>query len=139
MNRSVYVVVAVLFAVISFSLTGCGPSKEESTVMDHLNNHPELIKKGGYVKKLDRFEGQDGKVFRVEAEIVDKEGVAIGRLRSERVEGFGTSKPRIQWYETPGVSEEWKEPERGQGRRGQRRPGGDQRRQNQEEKQPAAQ
>ena len=65
-------------------------------------------------------EGQEEKVFVVEAQIVNEEGIAIGRLRSERVEGFGTGKPRIQWYKTPGVVEEW-DWERFRGRRGEGR------------------
>ncbi|MCK5862317.1 MAG: hypothetical protein KAH38_07520 [Candidatus Hydrogenedentes bacterium] len=108
MNRNRYTAVALVLFVAGFSLTGCGPSKEELTVMDQFNQLEELILKGGYVKKLNRFEDQGEKVFVVEAEIVDEDGVAIGRLRGRRVEGFGTRKPRIQWYETPGVSEEWK-------------------------------
>lgn len=48
--------------------------------------------------------------------------MAIGRIRSLRVEGFGTMKPRVMWYKTPGVSEE--QPQRGdRGRRGEGRRG----------------
>jgi len=142
MNRSICVLVVAVLSITSFSLTGCGPSKEERTVMEQFNQLPELIEKGGYIKKLDRFEGQEEKVFEVEAEIVNEEGIAIGRLRSERVEGFGTRKPRIQWYEKPGVPEEWKMPERGRGRRGQRGQDGQQQADGQqpaEKQQPTAQ
>lgn len=107
MNRSLCTVLAVVVFATGLSLTGCGPSKEERIVMEQFNQLPELIEKGLYVKTLERFEGDEGKVFIVEAEMVNDEGVAIGKLRSERVEGFGTRKPRFQWYETPGVSEEW--------------------------------
>lgn len=105
-------------------LSGCGPSVEEKKAMDTFNAMDELIQKGGYVKKFDRFEERGDRVFIIEAEIVDEKGVALGRLRSERVEGFGTARPRIQWYQTPGEPEEWTAPERGRRRGGQGREGG---------------
>ena len=107
MNKIMQVVLTVVLGFTGISLTGCGPSAEERTVMNQFNQLPELIEKGLYVKNLDRFEGDEDKVFIVEAELVNEEGVVVGRLRSERVEGFGTRKPRIMMYETPGVSEEW--------------------------------
>ena len=107
MNKIMQVALTVVLGFTSISLTGCGPSAEERTVMNQFNQLPELIEKGLYVKNLDRFEGDEDKVFIVEAELVNEEGVVVGRLRSERVEGFGTRKPRIMMYETPGVSEEW--------------------------------
>ena len=107
MNRSLCAMLAVVVLAAGFSLTGCGPSAEERTAIDQLNQFKELIEKGLYVKKLARFEANEDKVFIVEAEVVNEEGVAVGILRSERVEGFGTGKPRILMYETPGVSEEW--------------------------------
>ncbi len=113
MNRTVWTAATV---ALVFTLMGCGPSAEERKVIEQFNQHEELILKGGYVKELERFEGRDDRVFIVEAEIVDEEGTPIGRLRSERVEGFGTARPRIQWYETPGVREEWNIPQRGRGR-----------------------
>ena len=117
----------VLAGIACLMLAGCGPSVEERKTMAAFNDMEELIQRGGYVKKLERFEKRPDKVFIVEAEIVDENDVPIGRLRSERVEGFLTVRPRIQWYETPGVSEEWRQPERrrgpGQGR-GQRQGGG---------------
>lgn len=118
---------SLLAAVVLLVASGCGPSVEERKTMAAFNDMPELIERGGYVKKLDRFERRDDKVFIVEAEIVDENGVPLGLLRSERVEGFLTTRPRIQWFETPGVREEWKpQPQRrrggGQGRgQGERR------------------
>lgn len=123
MNRVICVL--AVFWMVAIGLAGCGPSQEERTVLNQFNQLPELIEKGGYVKEFERFEGQEEKVFVVEAQIVNEEGIAIGRLRSERVEGFGTRKPRIQWYKTPGVVEEW-DWERFRGRRGEGRRGGDQ-------------
>ena len=81
------------------------------------NDLDEMVEHGGYVE-FTRFEQRPDKVFIVEAEIVDGEGVPLGLLRSERVEGFGTRRPRIQWYKTPGVREEWNMPEHRRGRRG---------------------
>ena len=107
MNKSIVMAFMVVLVVAGLSLTGCGPSAEERTVMKQFNQLPELIEKGLYVKKIDRFEGNEDKVFEVEAELVNEEGVAVGRVFSQRVEGFGTRKPRILMYETPGVSEEW--------------------------------
>ncbi|NLN94467.1 MAG: hypothetical protein GX130_14365 [Candidatus Hydrogenedens sp.] len=115
-----------LFGALALLLllqSGCGPTAEEKTALAALNAMDELIEKGGYVKKFERFEDRGDRVFVIEAEIVDEKGVALGRLRSERVEGFGTSKPRIQWYKTPGEPEEWTQPARG-GRRGPRGEGG---------------
>ena len=100
-------------------LVGCGPSEEERKAMQTFNDLDELIAHGGYVKKFERFESRPDKVFVIEAEIVDADDVPLGLLRSERVEGFGTARPRIQWYKTPGVREEWTPPRRGN-RRGPR-------------------
>lgn len=111
-------VTMVVLNIYFMAVLGCGPSVEERKVIAVLNDLDEVIAKGGYIKKLEKFEKRPNKVFIVEAEIVDKNDVPLGRLRSERVEGFLTTKPRIQWYETPGVREEWKEPPR---RRGPRR------------------
>lgn len=113
-----------IWLLMPILLSGCGPSVEEQKVIATFNQLDELIEKGGYVKKLDKFEKRPDKVFFVEAEIVNEAGLPIGRLRSERVEGFGTAKPRIQWYKTPGVSEEWVMQDRRRGRRGQGRPNG---------------
>lgn len=104
-------------------LFGCGPSEEERKALIRLNEFEPIVERGGQIKQFERFEMRPDRVFMIEAEILDQEGRPIGRLRSERVEGFGTTRPRIQWYETPGVSEEWRLPppgrRRGQGRQGQ--------------------
>lgn len=108
----------MVLAALAAGLVGCGPSKEERKAMEVFNSMDDMIKHGGYVKKFERFEQRPDKVFIIEAEIVDANEVPLGLLRSERVEGFGTARPRIQWYKTPGVREEWTAP---QGRRGRRR------------------
>lgn len=111
---------AVLPALL-MTLAGCGPSEDERKAMDVFNNMDDMIKHGGYVKKFERFEEQPDKVFIIEAEIVDANDVPLGLLHSERVQGFGTARPHIQWYKTPGVREEWVEPQRHRGgRRGPR-------------------
>lgn len=113
----------VLFAM--FGPEGCGPTEEEKQILFTLNNHQEVVDKGGHVEKFTVQEDDDGDeegVYRFDAEILNSDGVAIGRIRSLRVEGFGTMKPRVMWYKTPGVSEEW--PQRGdRGRRGEGRRG----------------
>ena len=98
-----------LLLFVMFGPEGCGPSEEEQRILDTLNTMDALIQKGGYVKEaaIDYEEDRGPGVYRYDAEIVDKDGVAIGRLRGGRVEGFGTMKPRIKWYETPGVPEDW--------------------------------
>lgn len=111
---------AGIAAVAFAALSGCGPSEEERKAMAVFNDLEEMVEHGGYVKEFSRFEQRPDKVFIVEAEIVDAEGVPLGLLRSERVEGFGTRRPRIQWYKTPGVREEWTMPEHRRGRRGGR-------------------
>ncbi len=115
MYKTIIMLSAACVALLA--LLGCGPSEEERKAMIRFNELPEIVERGGQVKKLERFEMRPDRVFMIEAEIMDKEGRAIGRLRSERVEGFGTMRPRIQWYETPGVSEEWKLPPPGRRRR----------------------
>ncbi|HNZ49398.1 MAG TPA: hypothetical protein PLZ53_05300 [Candidatus Hydrogenedentes bacterium] len=110
--------IALLFVLPPLLLlSGCGPSSEEKQVMAQFNAMDELIQRGGYIKSLEKFEKRDDRTFSIEAEIVDANGVPLGRLRSERVEGFATAKPRIQWYKTPGEREEWNLPGWG-GRRG---------------------
>ncbi len=128
--RHLYIITIPL--LVSAVFAGCGPSQEERKAMMRFNEIEEIVERGGQVKKLERFEMRPDRVFMIEAEIVDSEGRPIGRLRSERVEGFGTMRPRIQWYETPGVSEEWKLPQRGR-RRGQRQGRGQQPRPQQEQ------
>ena len=115
----------VLFTM--YGPEGCGPSEDEVKVVAQLNNLEEMIQKGGYVKKITPIEERDDRgdsVYGFEAEIEDEKGVAIGRLRSFRVEGFGMMKPRYLWYKQPGVPEDW--PPRGERRRrgdGERRDG----------------
>jgi hypothetical protein len=126
--RQISLLIALSFLL--FIPVGCGPSADEKKALETFNALEELIQKGGYVKKLDKFEQRSDRVFVIEAEIVDEKGVALGRLRSERIEGFATAKPRIQWYKTPGEPEEWAAPQwrgrrDGQGRGGNRPEGGE--------------
>lgn len=109
----------VLFAM--YGPDGCGPSEDERQLLHTLNNLDTIKEHGGQVKKLSAIVNfdHDDKVYRYEAEILDYKNLPIGRLRGERVEGFATMRPRIMWYKTPGVPEEWQEPpRRGPGRRG---------------------
>lgn len=136
MSRNICVLYVISITAMTLCFAGCGPSAEERTVIKQFNQLPELIEKGLYVKKIDSFVADEGKVFEVDAELVNEEGIAVGRVKSERVEGFGTRKPRILMYETPGVSEEWdwdKYWEQNPGRRrGGGRRGGDQQNKTQE-------
>lgn len=96
----------VFFAM--FGPQGCGMSEDERRVLSIVNNLPEITEKGGHVKEITRDEDdEDDSVYRYEAQILNGDGVPIGRLRGGRVEGFGMRKPRILWYETPGEVEEW--------------------------------
>lgn len=99
-----------------FGPKGCGPSEEDRILLATLNALDEIVQKGAHIEKVNavRDEDDDENVYRYEAEILDQSGVALGRLRGGRVEGFGTMKPRILWYKTPGVPEEWKRPPRGE-------------------------
>lgn len=121
----VKVVVSLLAITVSGALIGlrflpasCSPDEEEAILLATLNALPEVVEKGGKIDKVTRqLDGDEhDDVYRYEAEILNQEGVAIGRLRGGRVEGFGTMKPRIHWYKTPGVPEEMPERER-RGRR----------------------
>jgi hypothetical protein len=109
----------VMFAM--FGPDSCGPSEEDKQLLTTLNNLEELVQKGGYVKTVtsEREDGEGDDVYRFNAEIVDEKGVALGKLRGGRVEGFGTMKPRFLWYKTPGVPEDWPPRPEG-GRRGHR-------------------
>ena len=121
-----FAVAGILISVLLIGLRfipaeGCGSSQEERQILQTLNNLDEIIQHGGYVKKVQlNRDGRDDDVYGYEAQIVNEQGVAIGRLRGGRVAGFGTMKPRILWYKTPGVPEEW--PQR-QNRRGRGRGG----------------
>ncbi|HPU98899.1 MAG TPA: hypothetical protein PLO53_13235, partial [Candidatus Hydrogenedentes bacterium] len=119
-----FAVVGILISALLIGLRfipaeGCGPSQEERQLLQTLNNLDEVISHGGYVKEVQmKLDGEDDDVYGYEAEIVNEQGVPIGRLRGGRVAGFGTMKPRFLWYKTPGVPEEW--PQRND-RRGRRR------------------
>jgi hypothetical protein len=120
-----FLLCTVLGLVAALGFAGCGPTAEERKILDMLNQQPEIVERGGRVESFEIRErrprgGDDaareerredrraeGGFYGFEAEIVDANGVAIGRLRSQRVEGFGTMKPRIKWYEKPGVPEDW--------------------------------
>lgn len=131
---------------IRFFPEGCGPSEDEVQLLKALNSVDEIVQRGGHVNEVTRVEDdqwrdrrpqggtearpgpeapdrqgdrdREDSVYRFEAEIYDAQGVAIGRLRGGRIEGFGTMTPRIQWYKTPGVPEEWSMPPRwGRGER----------------------
>ena len=111
-------------ALIMFAMFGpesCGPSEEERQLLATLNNLDEVVQKGAHIKTVtsERGDKNDDDVYRFEAELLDEKGVAIGKLRGGRVEGFGTMKPRFLWYKTPGVPEDWPPRPEG-GRRGDR-------------------
>ena len=113
----------VMFAM--FGPESCGPSEEDKQLKSVVDNIDEITQKGGHVKNLTTERGKDneGNFYRYEAEILNEQNVAIGKLRGRRVEGFGTMKPRILWYKTPGVAEEFP-PYQGRGGRGDGRGGG---------------
>lgn len=101
-------------AVVAFAMFGpesCGMSEEERQILITLNSLEEVASKGGRIERVTRASDGEAGVYRYEAEILNAEGTAIGRLRGGRVEGFGTMRPRILWYETPGVPEDWPEPQ----------------------------
>ena len=111
-------------ALIMFAMFGpesCGPSEEERQLLATLNNLDEVVQKDAHIKTVtaERGDKNDDDVYRFEAELLDEKGVAIGKLRGGRVEGFGTMKPRFLWYKTPGVPEDWPPRPEG-GRRGDR-------------------
>ncbi|MFP4502828.1 MAG: hypothetical protein ACLFTT_17685 [Candidatus Hydrogenedentota bacterium] len=87
---------------IRFFPGGCGPDEEYRRLRATLNNLDEIRERGGRVEGITLEEGRgNDSVFRYKAEIHNEDGLAIGRLRGRRVEGFGTVKPRIQWYDAP--------------------------------------
>ncbi len=102
-------IASALFLFATYGPEGCGASEEEERILAAINNLPEITEKDGRVKKIEVTEGEGGgdNVYRYEADILNKDGAAIGRLRGGRVEGFATMKPRFLWYKTPGVPEEW--------------------------------
>ncbi len=135
------IAVSAFLVGVRFFPEGCGPSEEERQLLQTLNSLDEIAQRGGHVTAVTRVEddrwherrrpeeggenrpaleererrdgpGRQDSVYRFEAEIYNADGVAIGRLRGGRVENFGTMTPRIQWYKTPGVPEEWTLPPR---------------------------
>jgi len=107
--------------VVLFSMygpEGCGVSEEQERVLAGVNTIPDIVDRNGHVESvtLDRSEGHGDNVYRFDGEVLDNDGVAIGRVRGGRVEGFGTMRPHVMWYKTPGVPEEWPERPRGERR-----------------------
>jgi len=111
--KLIFSVLGIAFTgVVMFGIFGpesCGPSQEDAKIRAVVEGNEEIVQKGGHIKELttERGKDDDGNFYRYEAEIVNDQGVAIGKLRGRRVEGFGTMKPRILWYKTPGVPEEF--------------------------------
>lgn len=103
-------------AAIAALGTGCGGDIEEKRAAHNLNEHPEIVARGGHVEKVELREGRAG-TFPFEAEILSVNKSPIGVVRGVRVEGFGTRIHRIQWFDEDGNPEA--DAERGQ--RGQRR------------------
>lgn len=97
-------------------LPACGGNPEERAAIDNLNNHPEIIQRGGVVKEIEMREAQRGGVYPFRADVLDDQGNTIGTVNGARVEGFGTRVNRIRW-----VGEEGERRGRGQG--GPRRQG----------------
>lgn len=123
-NKLIFSIVALAASgVVFFGMfgpEGCGPSEEDQRILSVLNSLDEITAKGGHVNAIStaQREGDDDKdVYRYEAEVLNQEGVSIGKLRGGRVEGFGTMKPHILWYKTPGVPEEWPQRQGGRHRR----------------------
>jgi hypothetical protein len=113
--RKGWVGLAVLaLLAVGACLYGCGPSAEERTVIEVVNNQDVLTQRDAHVKRVTFLKNDPGDkkkshMLRYEAEVFDTDGKSIGRLRGQRVEGFGTMRPRVQWYQTPGKSEPWDE------------------------------
>ncbi len=127
--KTVFSLLGIAFtAMVMFAMFGpesCGPNEEDLQLKATVDNIDEIVQKGGHVKTIttERAKDNDGNFYRYEADILNEQNVAIGKLRGRRVEGFGTMKPRILWYKTPGVPEEFP-PYQGRGGRGGDRGGG---------------
>lgn len=104
-----------------FLAVGCMGNPEERAAIENLNNHPEIVERGGVVKEIEMREAQRGGVYPFQADILDRQGNVIGSVNGARVEGFGTRINRIRWE-----GEEERGRGRGGGRQGPpRRPTGD--------------
>lgn len=114
-RRDIIKLVAALLLILLSGFTiglrffpgGCGPSEEARRIRSTLNNLDAIRSKNAHVESLTlKRRKNDDSVYRYKAEIVNQDGEAIGRLRGRRVEGFGTVKPRIKWYDSPRAPDE---------------------------------
>jgi hypothetical protein len=115
--RFAWLVLPALFVLVG---VGCDRNPEHRAAIENLNNHPEIIERGGVVKELEFREEQRGGVFPFRGDILDAQGNVIGNVNGARVEGFGTRVNRIRWNDGSGDR-----PQRGDGRgrwQGRQRP-----------------
>jgi len=109
------ILLSAVFVTLAF---GCDRNPERRAALENLNNHPEIVQRGGVVKEIEMRDPQRGGVYPFRGDILDAEGNVIGTVNGARVEGFGTRINRIRW-------EGQEEGRRGGERRG-RIPGGGQ-------------
>ena len=87
--------------VLAVILTiGCDRNPEQRAAIENLNNHPEIVQRGGVVKEIEMREPNRG-VHNFRADILDAQGNVIGTVTGARVENFGTRINRIRWEGEP--------------------------------------
>jgi len=107
----------VLPALFALAALGCDRNPEQTAALENLNNHPEIVQRGGVVKEIEMREPNRG-VHPFRGDILDGQGNVIGAVHGARVEGFGTRVNRIRWADADGNFPELRG--RGRGDRGPR-------------------
>jgi len=104
MNGYLRCAVAALMAAAI--VCGCWPAKEKHKLIKNLNESPKIAERGGRVREIEVGEAPDKDALApFVAEVYDGDGNAIGKVRGDRVEGFGTIVRSYVWYDEPGWEE----------------------------------
>ena len=97
--------ITVISVVLALT-AGCGGRKEKRRIIKAVNRHKVVAERDGHVKGVTIHEALDKDANSpFVAEIYDEDGNPIGKVRGNRIEGFGTIVRSYVWYDEPGWEE----------------------------------
>lgn len=110
MNRNKWAAVIGVVIVSGFAvgavILSLEPSQEERNIIHAVNNQQKVIDRNGHIKKVrlgvvppghEDHDHEEHGVTRFEAEVLNEDGVPIGKVVGRRIEGFGTAGLRYYW------------------------------------------
>jgi lipopolysaccharide biosynthesis regulator YciM len=84
--------------LLVLGVVGC-ENPEAKRVVQALNEDARVKACNAHVKRVQFTDRHHDAVSAFEADVLDENGAVVGKASGRRVEGFGTMRPGIEWYD----------------------------------------